>query len=209
MEKKIYLLILFLVALLTFSCTKIEDTQDSFQSTKTKAIDDCPVISSLEELNNLFFKKSDYNEMQLSPEMEQPIPFQAIPPSFGYKYTRKSKFMKEQKAIFDKQFADMLGVEAGVVYLVSIDRCELDVNTKGKRFVSCASPNCGAKPIIDTDTGVESSSFESLGYRLVTKGNPTVLSTHVYYIAGTFGGAALRKYYPRSPDNLEWEYILF
>lgn len=211
MKRVFCLLLVLFVVLLNTSCSEEDDTNELNQPTNIMETENCPIVSCQEELDALFFTNANVplTEYKRGTNIDLLVTKGGdIPVQIAKSYTRKYTFMKEQKAMFDKEYADMLGVQQGVVYFVRIDKCEIDIKTGGKQFFSETSPRCGAKPMVDNN-GIESSNFKSLGYRVVRDGNPTVLSTHLYYISGTFGGAVTKKWYPISPELLEWNYILF
>ncbi len=211
MKRVVSLLFVLFVVLLNTSCSEEDNTNELNQSTNIMGTENCPIISSQEELDALFFTNANIplTELDDISGIDSPIT-KADDANFltAESYTRKYTFMKEQKATFSTEYAEIIGVLPGVIYFVRIDKYEIDIKTGGKQLFKRTSPNCGAKPLVDK-YGNESSDFKTLGYRVVREGNPTTLSTHLYYISGTFGGSATRKWYPISPDLLKWDYILF
>lgn len=195
----------FLFVLIVFSCSDKLELEEIQEKTNV-LIDDCPIVNSLGELDLLFGYD---NTMGIEVLAESFLSSTKANPPIQTKegFTRKYTVRPEQKTQFGPDLATLIGVEPYLIYFVSLDRYEKDIFTGGKRFFLVESPNCGAKPIMGNND-VETSDFDKLGYRIQKIGNPTTLSTHLYYISGSFSGSAVRKAYPRIPEKLEWNYIL-
>lgn len=124
-------------------------------------------------------------------------------------FSRKLVRKTIPKMKFYKSDADKIGVDPNKIYTVQYLTIEVDIDTEGKLFVSMGSPYCGGTPVAN-DKGEEISNFDHMGYRVVTKGNPTTLSTHLIYVDCTFPqGEPIYKYYPRRPQDLEWNFNLY
>lgn len=196
---------LFLSVFIISSCSDRFETEE-IEFERYVSIEECPIVNSLEELNILLGYENAVG-IEVLTEVYQPNTKANPPIQTKSGFTRKYTVRPEQKTQFGPDLAALIGVEPYLVYFVSLDRYDIDIYTGGKRFFLVESLNCGAKPVMGYGD-VETSDFDNLGYRIQKSGNPTTLSTHLYYISGSFSGSAVRKSYPRNPEKLEWNFIL-
>ena len=123
-------------------------------------------------------------------------------------YSRKIVRQSLPKMQFGKDMANKIGVNSSTIYSVQYLTIEADIDTEGKKFFSYPSWNCGGMPVVVN--GKEDADYDHMGYSIRSIGNPTVLATHLIYVDCTFPqGSAVKKYYPRSPKDLEWNYNLY
>lgn len=206
MKRCIYL---FILVVFVSSCIedKLENIGDCFEdfSSNTESID-VLTVSSFDDFNS-FVNESDGLVYPDYDHSLNSLPKELL--CLGVKgCSRKIVRKSYPKLRFDKDFAIKIGVNSNLIYSVQYLRIEADIDTKGKKFFSYPSPYCGGTPIVVN--GNENTDYDHLGYSIRSIGNPTVLATHLIYIDCTFPqGSAVKKYYPRNPKDLEWNYNLY
>lgn len=198
-------LLLFCLLVGVFSCSN-EDMYDDGRNSNVIFAEnqesDIPLISSYNEMYEFFGiagANVDTGE-NVNPSLRGDL---SISSSKGY--TRKSVYNKNQKIMFDPEFAKLLGVAPYTVYFARVDRCEIDIKTGGKSLFKENSPQCGGVPSVFSSGGLN---FEYIGYSILNEGDPTRLETYLFYFDGGFGSAQ-RGYFPRTPETLVWNYYLF
>ncbi len=198
--------------LVVSSCTKEEDALNpSFIENKQNVSvvgendEEIPVISCWADLDSLFGARESYVQLE-------PKPFSSlsrISPQTAYKYTKESVFRGDQKMMFQKNFADKIGIPSTQVYIACYMKYTLEIPNKDKKqLFENDSPNCGGRPTMNSDKE-EVTDFTTFGYEPISTGNPVILATHLLYVKYSFpGGVNYNKYYPRKPADLVWSYFL-
>lgn len=197
----IFILLMLVVGLVSCS-DELENT--SYKYLNNHELDkECIMIYSLSQLDSVF----GYEGGSVNVPLNKPLTKTNITPVSENGFNRRS-VLQTGKMSLTAAVAEKIGLQPNVVYVVQLEKYEKDISTGGKTFFMAESPNCGAKPVMGA-YNEETSDFEVLGYRIVKSGNPTTLSTHLYYFVSTMDGREVNKYYPRSPRNLIWNYYLY
>ena len=184
----------------------IADKSNDTSLSSAHLTDDVLIISSFEDL-------AKYSEVQYPYELNRAT--HQLSPRVDDDYhsisgfTREWIFKGDQKMMFQKNFADKLGVSSTTVYIARVIQYELNVpNPQNKYLFEAESPRCGGKPTMNSDN-VSVSNFATPGYEVIKWGDPCVLATHVLHIKYSFpGGTNVNKYYPRTGNQLVWEYYM-
>lgn len=206
---------LLVVMLIVSSCSNddtdilsanIVDNHHETSLSATDLTDDVIVISSFEDL----VKYSDvqypyelnWDSRQFTPRVDDD--YHSVSG-----FTREWDFQGDKKMMFQKDFANKLGVSSTTVYIARVIQYEKDIpNPQNKFIFDDDSPRCGGKPTMNSNK-ISVSDFGTLGYEIIKVGNPCTLATHVLHIKYSFpGGTNVNKYYPRTGSQLIWEYFL-
>ena len=122
-------------------------------------------------------------------------------------YSRRIVRKSYPKMKFYKADADKIGVDPDRIYSVEFLTIEKDINTNGKDFYTYESPLCGGTPYTNGQ-GEEISNFDRMGYKVVSN-SPAIFSTHLIYVDCIYPqGTPIKRYYPRDPAVLQWNYIV-
>lgn len=123
----------------------------------------------------------------------------------GYTSVENGKTMK---LLFSSQLANLTGLQAGSIYVTRYETYKKVINLNGASFFEDENYNeCGLRRSQDLDGG--HIKYTDRGYNTVLSGGKVTLETHLIHVISDMSGRSLNIYYPCSPANIKWHYLLY